>query len=509
MPELATKIPEKYLNWSSPTKRPTRSALDVNTILDKQAIGQEKRTSFTGIPSHGKIPQKLVIAPDYGNVSDVIGEDEQDGVVYGARFGNSKKKTYEMEDWSDMEPMGEGGEVQDMDDDMWDIPILGKEEKDEEWIAPVLLLKKKETVGSDAFNLELEVKPTSAEWKRHIVAYLKEYRLQVQKHSYLLIFGRAQNGQSPVSLRDEDRGESLVQKAQRAIVSRTEKKQPIHREEAELEGLAFLNEQLRFSQTGDTVVWASPPGPKDEGYGNYGFLYIGRVTKSSSGEASVAMQAIRIEKPILSEYNAALTEITGEEIAYEHADTFLARPKVVRQNFSDVEIDTLLQKHFDFTPNEEDRILADRVINKMESLLEDFVTVMQTGTREERIKAFYTVENYALQLKAQEKALAKNAENVIFMHKAMPFLRLANLVDKFGHRPPVVAGSCGSTDGKSSSNSLTSTSGSESLARGVFGEAEGFTCPKCLKPADGPVGDTCPNCGITKDEFIKEGGVAC
>lgn len=33
---------------------------------------------------------------------------------------------------------------------------------------------------------------------------------------------------------------------------------------------------------------------------------------------------------------------------------------------------------------------------------------------------------------------------------------------------------------------------------------EWFTCPKCQYHADGPVGNKCPSCGITKEQFVKE-----
>lgn len=38
------------------------------------------------------------------------------------------------------------------------------------------------------------------------------------------------------------------------------------------------------------------------------------------------------------------------------------------------------------------------------------------------------------------------------------------------------------------------------------GEQEWFNCPKCGYQADGPVGDSCPNCRITKEQFSVESG---
>jgi hypothetical protein len=46
---------------------------------------------------------------------------------------------------------------------------------------------------------------------------------------------------------------------------------------------------------------------------------------------------------------------------------------------------------------------------------------------------------------------------------------------------------------------------------GVVGGSsqEWFTCPKCHHKADGPVGNTCPGCGLTKEAYAIESGVSC
>lgn len=359
--------------------------------------------------------------------------------------------------------------------------------------APLIHKPNKETVGSDAFDLEYFSPHTSAEVKRDIESYLKEYRLKVQKHHYHLLFGRESDGRGPITIRDEDRGEALTIKAKRSIISRKLKKQPVHREEAELEGLSILNEQLRFSNDGDTVFWASPPGPKEQGYGEYGFIYMGKVTKISHNESSIAMQAIRIENPTLDQYNAAFSEITGEDIDYQNADLFLARPRIIHKHISDREVDSVLQRNFRFVPNEKDINIATSIIIKMDMVIEDFVELVQHGTKEERIKAFYSLENYALKLKDDE---SKSNENVVFMdyHRNA---RLDDIIDRFGFKAPEVKGSCGSSGGNAISNSLSSIGGSETIANIVFGDDEfgslDFECSKG-HPNTRPRGKLIPNC---------------
>jgi hypothetical protein len=40
-------------------------------------------------------------------------------------------------------------------------------------------------------------------------------------------------------------------------------------------------------------------------------------------------------------------------------------------------------------------------------------------------------------------------------------------------------------------------------------DQEWFTCPKCHYKADGPVGDTCPGCGLTKEAYAQASGEIC
>ena len=64
--------------------------------------------------------------------------------------------------------------------------------------------------------------------------------------------------------------------------------------------------------------------------------------------------------------------------------------------------------------------------------------------------------------------------------------------------PPRVAGSCGSSDGYASSNSITSISGSENLANSIFGKDDlgdrAFYCPECKELNIRPYNDTLPKC---------------
>lgn len=366
--------------------------------------------------------------------------------------------------------------------------------------ASYLRKKDRETVGSNAFNLEYDAPPTRDELRADVVSYLGEYRLQVQKYDYGLVFGRDKDNRGPISLRDQNRGESMQYKTKRVIEERSLKSEPIHREEAEDRGLALLNERLRFAKTGDTVLWASPPGPKDQGYGDYGFIYTGKVTKHASGEAHLAMTAIRVEEPGIADFNEALTALTGERVEHKEAEEFLATPRVVKKNIGVHEIEGILQSNFDFEADPDDKRRSAEIIEQMNPLIEAFIDVMQDGDKKKKVTAFHALENYALELKQE----SEKGEVPVYRRS----LDLDDLSDRYGYEPPFAKGSCGMTGGGRGNGMISAGMGGN--MRGG-GSKEWFTCPKstCKYKASGPVGNTCPGCGLTKEAYAKESGVSC
>ena len=342
---------------------------------------------------------------------------------------------------------------------------------------PQYLRKDRGIVGSKAFNLEYDAPPTRGELKRDVVSYLGEYRLQVQKYDYELVYGRERSGRGPITLRDGERGEPLSHMAKRVIEERTRRGDPVHRERAEELGIDALNEALRTSKTGDTIVWASPPGPKEQGYGDYGFVYAGRVRKLPNGEAHLAMSAIRIEKPTIEGYNKVLSSLSGEKLTHTKAEQFLAKPLVIHEEISQKAIEQDLKTHLPFTPDEKEKAKFDAIMKQMDPLIDEFLDVMDRGSKAEKVKSFYTLENYALQLKKDfEKA---QSGSVVYVRQ----LRLDDLADKFSHKPPVARGSCGATGSSVSSNGLLSAGSAGEVAGSIFGSdkygSREFNCPSC------------------------------
>lgn len=336
-----------------------------------------------------------------------------------------------------------------------------------------------------------------------IVSYLGEYRFNIPKFHYDLKF---RDGK----LRDPHRNNSMEDVSQRAIDLKARKGQSFIREQAEKEAFKLLDKKLQSALEGQTIIWASPPGSKEDGYGDYGFIFFGKVGKETDQEKNIRMTAIRVENPTIEQFSRAFSLLGLQKTSYVKAEDFLAHPEVIEEDTSEEHVDSVLRTAFSFKPNKEEQRKFNSIIQRMFPLIYDFVGSVKNPwkTRVEKIKELYSLENYALQLKKKYEQPLLGRENIVVDFKPMP--RLPDIIGQYGQDPPKVAGSCPNGNnnfGLTSSNVLSKGSFLNSL----FGEQEWFHCPKCDYQADGPIGDTCPNpnCKLTKAEYAQETGIIC
>lgn len=369
------------------------------------------------------------------------------------------------------------------------------------------LVGPREIVGSRAFNLEYLPSVASDESLRtDIISYLGEYRFRIPRFEYNLFLVHGEKG----SFISDSQGNSMEEAADRAIAERKMRGDPVHRELNERQGLVSLTEQLWGVQENDGIAWGSPPGPSAEGYGKYGFVYSGKAGKEVSittktGQKIVAtelkLNAIRVEEPTIDGYNKAFSRITGKNVSYSDADEYLSSPFVDSFSMSESVIDNILGDEFSFIPNEEEQARFDASIKLMDPSIDRLVFDIQNNAPKNRkIKNFYALENLAIALK----------EGNVRIEEGIGYglgTEIDTLIDNFGRfKPPVAAGSCGST-GSLISNRLF---GSLSIIRGFFDSSDdAFECPRCSFTTTSPVGDQCPSCKLTKEAFIEEGGIAC
>ena len=337
--------------------------------------------------------------------------------------------------------------------------------------------------GTTAFRQEFYEPPTvSQQIVDDVTSYLGEYRFEVPEFEYKL---RIEKGR----IVDPNTGDLMTSKAARSIDLRRKEGLKTSREEAELEGLIRIEEQLGENPFG-TVIWFSPPGSSDEGYGQYGFGYVGKRKGNL-----LEMTAIRLEIPEMIDFNRATRALWGKE-KYQSPEDLLRSPKVV--NIDGAEVKEFIHGIFEIKESDGNDVFR-RALEKMRGAIVDFAGI-QDG--EERQKALYVLENLAIELKTRYQ---RGEDNVVYMvdHRSYN-LTVFMAREDYTTRPPVVAGSCGAS-GRAESNDIFKNIGLFGNSLSISNE-EWFTCPKCNYKADGPVGDTCPGCGLTKEAYVEESG---
>lgn len=344
-----------------------------------------------------------------------------------------------------------------------------------------------------AFRHEFYQDAKERQIRDDLVSYLGEYRFEVSEYHYRL---GIVNG----ILVDPNTGESMKLKAKKAIGIKKRDGLNTSREEADFAGFINLEKGLSERPFG-TVIWFSPPGPKAEGYGDYGFAFIG---KRNGNE--LEMTAIRLEKPTMSDFNNATSALWGEK-GYEKAEDLLRVPKVVNIDLGRVK--DFIYGNFE-VQDEKSKTIFKKALEKLGGIIEEASLIIKNGTLEQKQKALHTVENLAIELKERLESFFK--ENIVFMSDyRMSKLSTFMNMDRYTNKPKVVAGSCGSTASKNLLNTNNVFNKFSSLS-GLFSlteDNEWFTCPKCNYKATGPVGDECPKCHITKEEFAESGAEVC
>jgi hypothetical protein len=334
-----------------------------------------------------------------------------------------------------------------------------------------------------------------------VVSYLGEYRFSLPKFSYELKFS---NGK----LRDPHRLDSMEELSQRAIDVSMSKGKFSTREQAEKSAFQKLDRDLQAAKHGDTIVWISPPGPKEEGYGNYGFVFFGKVEGNGTLEKKIKMTAIRVENPTIEQSSNAINVLSGNKPRYKTAEGFLANPLVLPENLSEEYVDSVLGTIFSFKSNPQEQENFNEIIARMFPLIAEFVHFVKNPwkTQAEKIQGLYSLENYASKLNSEYGQSLVRKENIFIDFK--PSVRFADIRREYGHEPQKVAGSCPSSN--KTSNILSRNSFINGLlGNSLFGEQEWFHCPKCDYQADGPIGNICPGCKLTKEEWAEETGASC
>lgn len=282
------------------------------------------------------------------------------------------------------------------------------------------------------------------------------------------------------------------------------------REQAEIDGFSMIQDILCNPNTpiGTMMISVSPPG-KDSSLYKHNFYDIFTV-KKDKGDRSI--DARRYSSALSNEeYREKMEQfypnIYGKDVSPAD-DYFLSHPVVINNSFlsSPDNVHTYLHKNHEFMDERD----FEEVRRACSPFIKRYIRALSENPTD--------IDNHNLILDAVLNKADREADYLrIYKIKShdifvRPYdsLSLEREIEFLGNQPVrKVATGCGSSSGFSN-NSGGKNNGSvfsSPFSVSEFGLDQGwFTCPKCGFEADGPVGNKCPKCNLTKEDYAEQSG---
>lgn len=308
----------------------------------------------------------------------------------------------------------------------------------------------------------------------------------------------------------ENTNEPFMQMLERGVKYRRKNGNPVdfEREEAELVGFGKIEEKLTNGETkiGTMMLSVSPPGEKDSIY-KHNFYDVFTLKEDEKGRF---VEAIRYSSSLtIEEYRERLKLFSNLESISGDAD-FLRQPHLVDQKLfkTSDEIHSYLHRNHEFITKEE----FDQIISIVSPLIISYVNTMSEKPFDQNLQLL--TYNAILNKADVVLGMIKKRNNKKLLEDYVIQSKFTTNIDifMFGGQPVrITPTGCGTSGGFSVSQSLNITASPFGVLE--FGlknkQEEWFSCPKCKYKANGPVGDTCPGCRLTKQDYIKEGEKTC
>ncbi len=227
-----------------------------------------------------------------------------------------------------------------------------------------------------------------------VVTYLGEYRLEVKKQPYTLLFSREQDG---LHIRDIDEGDAMIEIAKRAIIPGQPK---YYRRIAEYAALEKEEELVAMAEDGDIIIQASPPQNNISDEESYGFFFVGSVEIIHAEKKLIHKNALRITNPTLNQLNTALSRITGQNISFTTQEQFIATPFFLGKNTTEDTIQDILSEECGFNGSYADNALFICIIKDMAPHIQHFISMVLDRKPDTEVYAMLgRLENCAIFLK--------------------------------------------------------------------------------------------------------------
>jgi len=294
-------------------------------------------------------------------------------------------------------------------------------------------------------NVAAVLKAREQETRNNILRYLGEYRLAVKFDELYYREGRNSKGERFLAATEE---EPISQRFRNAISEKVKEGKNARREIAECLGFQKIEE--RFLGDEDFLFfWISPPGRKEDGFGNYSFTFVGEVKGKT-------IRVVPYRNKLSVEKHKEIAGIFSEKKDLETDIDFLANPIFIQKEEGLKTAEDILVKIGE--KESIDLSWRQRLEEKVGVLVDEFIDAVKRNAPDfelQRIKR--AIENFTIAGKEE--------------------MNVRQVIDTYGnYAPPAAAGSCGS----SSASTLMESHSTWNLENDKYGERT-FECPKCHK----------------------------
>lgn len=278
----------------------------------------------------------------------------------------------------------------------------------------------------------------------------------------------------------------------------------MQREQAELDGFTAIQNKLVSpdSKAGTMMLSISPPGGEKSSY-RHNFYDIFTL-KEEKGKRYI--EARRYTSALTIEETAQRLSGAGlmPEAAEVSPEYFLSHPIEIKQSksgFANADnIHKFLHIEHQYVSDEE----FQEVIRICTPLITSYINTLSGSPIDIRMQllTFNAIMNKAdmAMVNVRSRSESPYVDSFVFRGREDEILKLGSMPVR-----EVVTG-CGASGGFS----LPNGSNVSPFSVSEYGSREWFTCPKCNYKADGPIGNTCPGCGLTKEAYLEESGAdAC
>lgn len=295
--------------------------------------------------------------------------------------------------------------------------------------------------------------------------------------------------------------------------------QEIEREEAEIRGFLKIQEVLTADETkvGTAFFVISPPGLTEDTPYVHNFVDSYELVEDQEGNRSV--QYTRFASPLGYENYKEIAE--GLDPNYFDGQIgpidawYLENPILVPAEQGYQDTDEVFAKLF----AKDVKAMEEREFQELWKIYSPFALYYLDQLTKDNFDPIAVAEAYnALLLSTEDKEMQSQTKEIdIFVASDVTTLshvdnrHISAMVRQYGRRDvKEVRAGCGKSGGFSfGGGSANVLANSVASFASVSGSQEWFSCPKCQYQADGPIGNTCPGCKLTKDEFAESGGEVC